>query len=555
MDSQKIIIEYSVIVGNFTSFTRDLLPKNVRSKSFSVAGSFSCRENMADLLQKAIQAMSLEEEEPLTLPDSPRFRVIDDNQLSLMGRLLNPDCQTMARMIEYMPTPWRMVGKVRGIALSRDRFQFVFKREEDLLSVLKDGPWSYNYWPMVLERWSPNPPENFLRVLDIWIRIRNIPPVFFTMGTMFKLASEVGQVELVEYDPKVSHTKEYIRALVHFDTEKPAKVSRKLNVPEGGTVTIAFEYEKIHRRCFHCLKLTHEKIKCPALRKGSSSQQKVPAAPVKPVDVPIITAADDGPPGFPILFPELSKDERKRAMVYIAHADETERRGRIERVYQEIEESREASFEEAPVRFPELFPELSKEDRKSALLYISHADETERRARIERVQQGIRESRESVSQSMARITNELDKGKGIESYIELLKAQHCEASSQLRGTPAQDIKEQSDDDTESSVSRPSSQSIPLLTMGSGFQLGPSSEGRVLGNAGASKSQRRSTSSWKRRNTGKGVVIGSSQQVEVSSVPTSNSKRKAVASINLADSKNKKVADFTVASVLKPLQPQ
>lgn len=91
---------------------------------------------MADMLHKAIQAMSLQEDEPLTLPNDPRFRVVDENETRLLGRLLNPECQSMARMIEYMPTAWRVSGKVRGIALSRDRFQFIFQREEDLLTVL-----------------------------------------------------------------------------------------------------------------------------------------------------------------------------------------------------------------------------------------------------------------------------------------------------------------------------------------------------------------------------------------------------------------------------------
>lgn len=48
--------------------------------------------DMADLLHKSLRAMKLDEEEPLTLPDSPRFRVYDENSLSILGRFLNPDC-------------------------------------------------------------------------------------------------------------------------------------------------------------------------------------------------------------------------------------------------------------------------------------------------------------------------------------------------------------------------------------------------------------------------------------------------------------------------------
>ncbi|XP_033133384.1 uncharacterized protein At4g02000-like [Brassica rapa] len=209
---------------------------------------------MADMLQKAINAMSIEDNEaPLSLPDEPRFRVFDANETSLLGRLLNPDCQSMTRMIEYMPTAWRVYDRVRAIALSQDRFQFIFQREEDLETVLKDRPWSYNHWAMALERWTANPPEGFLNSMDLWIRIRNIPVNYFTIDTMFALASEVGKVEEIAYDPKISHTKEYIRAKICFDVAKPAKASRKLNIPGKEPALIEFEYEKVHKRCFHCL--------------------------------------------------------------------------------------------------------------------------------------------------------------------------------------------------------------------------------------------------------------------------------------------------------------
>lgn len=84
--------------------------------------------------------------------------------------------------------------------------------------------------------------------MEIWIRIRHIPTIFFTEATMFTLASEIGKVEEIAYDLKVSQTKDYIRALITFNVDKPAKATRKLNVPSGGALTIEFEYEKIHKR-------------------------------------------------------------------------------------------------------------------------------------------------------------------------------------------------------------------------------------------------------------------------------------------------------------------
>ncbi|KAH0860322.1 hypothetical protein HID58_088583 [Brassica napus] len=142
-----------------------------------------------------------------------------------------------------------------------------------------------------------------------------------------------------------------------------------------------------------------------------------------------------------------------------------------------------------------MFPKQSAADRKMAMLYISHSDPTERLARIERVKQGISENMAASSVHLTRITKELDKGKGhVFSYTELLESQQCGNSSQ--GVAPLQIRDKSDEDTESSASKFSTRSAPVVP--SGFQLGPSSEGRVTGNLGANKAQRRRPPSWKRR---------------------------------------------------------
>lgn len=124
---------------------------------------------MSGDLHSALLAMTIEDDEPIDLPDEPQFKVFEENEFSILGRLLNPECQSMSRMIEDMPGHWRLRGRVRGIALSREKFQFIFKREEDLLTVLNDRPWSFNNWTMLLERWTPSPPEDFLTKFEVWI--------------------------------------------------------------------------------------------------------------------------------------------------------------------------------------------------------------------------------------------------------------------------------------------------------------------------------------------------------------------------------------------------
>ncbi|KAL0667217.1 hypothetical protein Bca4012_029921 [Brassica carinata] len=286
--------------------------------------------------------MSLEDDDPMILPDEPKFHVFDENALSILGRLLNHEAQNMARMIDYMPQAWRLYDRVRGIALSRDRFQFVFKREEDLVTVLKDRPWSYNHWTMVMERWVPSPPGDFLTKFEVWIRIRNIPINHFTIGTMHLLASKVGFVKEIAYDPKSSQKTEYIRAKVLFTATNPAFEAKNLTLPSNEIVVIEYEYEKIHKRCFHCHRLTHEKAMCPYTKsrpqKASQRTEEIATRSAQKPESDLQRL--EGPPGFPPLFPELQGEERSMALQYISHADETERRARILRVQQSIEAER-----------------------------------------------------------------------------------------------------------------------------------------------------------------------------------------------------------------------
>lgn len=78
--------------------------------------------------------------------------------------------------------------------------------------------------------------------MELWIRILHILVNFFTTDTMFSLASEVGKAVEIAYDPKVSLTKDYIRALILFNTDNPMKAARKLNVSKTETITIEYEY-------------------------------------------------------------------------------------------------------------------------------------------------------------------------------------------------------------------------------------------------------------------------------------------------------------------------
>lgn len=196
------------------------------------------------------------------MPELPEFSSAEANKLSLMGRILNPDRQKMSLLIMKMPRKWQKEGKVRGIALSQERFQFIFNNEHDLLDVLDRGVHTFEEWVIVLERWMENPPEDYLQYIPLWVQIREIPVNCYTTVVLTALGDLVGKTVVVVFDPTKPITQDFIRVLVKFNVAHPLRVSRTIAL-KGVPAVVRFNYEKVHKRCFTCQRLNHEKDYCP----------------------------------------------------------------------------------------------------------------------------------------------------------------------------------------------------------------------------------------------------------------------------------------------------
>lgn len=82
--------------------------------------------------------------------------------MSIIRRLLNPDCQSMSNLILDMPHKWQIYDRVRGVALSKEMFQFIFKYEQDLEEILKKRVHTFNQWTIVMEKWIERPLIDYL---------------------------------------------------------------------------------------------------------------------------------------------------------------------------------------------------------------------------------------------------------------------------------------------------------------------------------------------------------------------------------------------------------
>ncbi|XP_056860345.1 uncharacterized protein LOC130508719 [Raphanus sativus] len=306
---------------------------------------------MSLAMDKALMALSLEEEDkPFDMPNLPDFSSAQDNVLSIVGRILNPDYQKIPGLILTMPRKWQKEGRVRGVALSQEKFQFFFQNEHDLNDVLEKGVQTYNEWALVLERWVENPPEEFLQYIPIWVQIRGIPMNHFTKKALTALGDLVGKTKFVAFDPSKPITQDYIRALVLFNVAHPLRKTKVINLPEGGSTVIRYSYEKVQKRCFTCQCLNHEQDKCPITVKKRQEQSAARRANLAAHQDPKGLVLAKGDPLFGVLEehqvgidplsgrPKIAKEVLDEMRNYLRTASNLELSVREERVKSSVKE-------------------------------------------------------------------------------------------------------------------------------------------------------------------------------------------------------------------------
>ncbi|CAA7023579.1 unnamed protein product [Microthlaspi erraticum] len=147
---------------------------------------------------------------PLKLPSHQKYRSTERN------KMINPENQNMKSLIWDLPRAFNCFDRVHGVALKKDSFQFFFK-------------------------WVEKPPDDYLTILPVWVRLYEVPVNYYTEATITDIAEVIGQVIEVAFDPEKPQNQRYVRARVLFNTSKPLCNFKTVELPEGDVVTVMFE--------------------------------------------------------------------------------------------------------------------------------------------------------------------------------------------------------------------------------------------------------------------------------------------------------------------------
>ncbi|XP_033132539.1 uncharacterized protein LOC117127181 [Brassica rapa] len=99
--------------------------------------------HLADVKGKGI--LYEDDDEPIKLVDRDDSFVIKEFGMSLIGKILNPKKQNVVKLLQTMPAQWGFADRITANDLGNGKFLLNFVSEEDLNSVLRQGPFHYNF--------------------------------------------------------------------------------------------------------------------------------------------------------------------------------------------------------------------------------------------------------------------------------------------------------------------------------------------------------------------------------------------------------------------------
>ncbi|XP_023638967.1 uncharacterized protein LOC17886101 [Capsella rubella] len=190
---------------------------------------------MADKIRRQMQEIALGiEDEKINLPIDLCEEAIQATRFSLIVKPVNPRKQNLRAMLGTLPRLWGVNDEVSGRILENKRVQFLFPSEESMAAIVRRGPWSFNDWMCVTERWTPNQTNEDLKTIPFWIQIRGIPVNYLTLRLITFIGDSLG----------------------HFlETDFGG---------DGATCVLKFRYEKLRNFCSVCGLMTHDVVDCPS---------------------------------------------------------------------------------------------------------------------------------------------------------------------------------------------------------------------------------------------------------------------------------------------------
>jgi len=102
---------------------------------------------------------------------------------------------------------------------------------------------------------------NFLTIL-LWVQVWGLPFDLFNEEAGTDIGNGIGTVVAIDSKSLASDQAHFLRIQVEVPLDKPLRRGASVLSPEGDTVWVVFQYERLVGLCFQCGRLGHEVKAC-----------------------------------------------------------------------------------------------------------------------------------------------------------------------------------------------------------------------------------------------------------------------------------------------------
>ena len=153
---------------------------------------------MADMKGKGI--LYEDDDAPIILMDQDDSLVASEFSLSLIGKVLNLKKQNVEKLLQKMPSQWGMEDRITANDLGNGKFLLNFTSEEDLSSVLRQGPFHFNFCMFVLVRWEPIVHDDYPWIVPFKVQVIGLPLHLWTDTNLRNIGARLGHVHVDSLD-------------------------------------------------------------------------------------------------------------------------------------------------------------------------------------------------------------------------------------------------------------------------------------------------------------------------------------------------------------------
>lgn len=217
-------------------------------------------------LETQYATLSLDEEEEVEFPlkEDEEETNLQENEFTLVGKLLTDKAVKFNFMKDTLASIWRPARGMMFEELSNNLFLFYFFHARDMKRVQEDGPWSFEQSLLLVKHLQPNedPFELSLTKADFWVQVHKVPKSLGNLRSTETIGNYLGgfkQADTSNYD---GTRNSFFRVRASIDVMKPLRRKMKIKPPRGESILIEFKYERFPTYCFLCGLIGHSERLC-----------------------------------------------------------------------------------------------------------------------------------------------------------------------------------------------------------------------------------------------------------------------------------------------------